>query len=286
MKRKQDSAPMHLLLGALFLLTMGQLLGLAHTARQQETEPGSPSETVQVVTGTVIRQEVPIPGSGAGLVALKEDGTLVSAGELLFQEDSRGADSRRVTARAEEYAELSLPRRREKVAELLESTGSSLSDTKAEELTALLLGENETSEWNPGPEPEACIKAPAAGLFSSHTDGLELVLTPGEPWPRISLPMGTGEETVGKIVLTDVWYFAAELSFCPEPEEPVTVQVLTEEPFFVKFTPERTEPAGDRWRVLFRCQEGCGAVINCRNLSVIFSSEWQFRGGNFPGNLI
>ncbi|MDD6024502.1 MAG: hypothetical protein PUC06_09750 [Oscillospiraceae bacterium] len=284
MKRKQDSAPMHLLLGALFLLTIGQLLGLVYRAPQQEPETSKPSEAVQVVTGTVIRQEIPISGSREGLVPLKEDGTLVSAGELLFQEDVRGADSRWVTARAGEYAEMSLPRRREKVAELLEATDSGLSGREAEELTALLLGENETSEWNPGQEPETVIKAPAAGLFSSHTDGLELMLTPGEPWPVISLPMDSGEETVGKIVLTDVWYFAAELPFCPE--ESVTVQVLTEEPFFVKFTPERTEPAGDRWRVLFRCQEGCGAVINYRNLSVIFSSERQFRGGNFPGNLI
>lgn len=272
MKGKQNSAPVHLLLGALFLLTVGQLMGLVSMTRQEKAETVEPPEPVQLVTGTVIRREIPISGSREGFVACKEEGTLVSAGEVLFQADSRGADSRWVTLRGAEYAALPLPRRRQLMRELLVDRDSRLSVTEAEELTALLLAENETSEWNPGPKPEENIKAPAAGLFSSHTDGLEQVLTPEDPWPRLSLPMEPEAETVGKIVLSEMWYFAAELSICPEPEETVAVEVLTEEPFVTEFTVERTESAGDLWRVLYRCEESCEKILGCRNLSVIFSS--------------
>ncbi len=262
---------MGILMGlALLALGLGQALGILLSPLPEE--PVTEEEAPILLTGTVIRQEIPVYAPHPDFWVPVVESQRVTAGQtLMITAAARDAlRQQSLWARVDELREMALPLRREML-------HKALRQEDGEEFMALVLSEGESSIPPSAPTAMETVRAPEGGFFIPVTDGLEGVLTPENP--RVSLPLApTGETAVGRLITGEGWYFYAGTDLPLSPGDTVQAQLLSGVFQKAELTVSRRE--GEK--VLFFCEKGAESLGNLRFLSVKILWEPEIWGGNFP----
>lgn len=266
---KQKLIP--ILLGiALLALGLGQALGLLLSPLPENTQPAEDSATV--LTGTVLRQEIPVYAPHPDFWVPVVDAGRVTAGQtLMITAAARDALHKQgLAARVEELRQVALPLRREMLHEALrEGDGT--------EFMALVLSEGDSAMAPSGPLSMETVRAAEGGFFIPVADGLEGVLSPENP--QVSLPLAPVEETaVGRLITSEGWYFFGQTELPLSPGDRVEAELLSG--VFRRQTLEVEWREGEK--VLFFCEKGAESLGNLRFLSVKILWEPEIWGGNFP----
>ena len=261
---------MGILIGlSILALGLGQALGLFLTPRESETV--ATEETVTILTGTVIRQEVTVYAPRPDFWVPVVENQRVTAGQtLMITAAARDALSeQRLWAQVEELREIALPLRREMLHEALR-------EGDQEEFMALVLSEGPSSGDISASAPMDTVQAPEGGFFIPVTDGMEEVLTPESP--LVSLPLAPREETaVGRLITGEGWYLFARTELPLAPGQTVTAELLSG----VFREAELTVVEREGEKVLLFCEKGAEILGNLRFLSVKILWEPEIWGGNF-----
>ena len=234
---------------ALGLLGLGQALGTMLEERRN-VPPAEEASEVRLMTGTVVRSEVPVYLPDSRDWVLQRDNCRVSPGQSLY---CLGREQRQTDA-VEEASPVALRQRiHETVARINEGQST------PEELRNLMTGREETVSYEVTDRVEAAV----GGWFVARADGLEEVLTPD--WQGQLLPSAEKDPLlVGRIITSETWYFRVMGSYGFAPGEEVKVLLLSGA---FREALLQVEDAGAGW-VLFSCEEGVEYVAGLRQLWV------------------
>lgn len=287
---RRQKTLLHWMFVAMGALLLGQVFSMA-SQRPRETVAavlytgGDPIR----VAGTVIRQEtaLTIPDGGSWTVVV-DSGEKVAAGQTLaVREQPAAAENAarrvRVLRVGISAATQPLPVQHEALHTAIAALNAGDAAARleqAEQITGLLSAgagaevletELEQAEqrlrlWSEsGGET---MQASEAGIFAAAADGLEGVLTPETPEAAISLPVGTGLKTAGRIITGDTWYYRVELPFVPEEGQALRMELMNGIFEEAEMTVESVTVTPQGSQVLLSCGEYGAAVAELRTLTV------------------
>lgn len=257
-------AVLTVLSAAMLLLGLSQATGTMLRTRASEPVPAAQTREARFITGTVIRRETVIPGSSDGWIRLKENGEKVAVGEaLLRQADESPTVEQQILSQARALEELSLPRRRELLRELISGEG----ELDGIMLAALMRCEAQLPEWTePAAEGEVLIRAEESGLFSSFTDGMEYLCP--ENWTERKMLPPADRDAMGKIVSGERWYLAFFSEEAMEPGDRLTAELLCGVFQTAALTVEECVPAAGGWQVLVGCDTALEQMTGIRRMTI------------------
>ena len=275
------------MLAALGALLLGQVLSLV-VQRPPETATAELyyGEAPIRLTGTVIRQETVLAAPDAGAwTAAVSSGEKVAAGQTLFvrqrpAEQEQAARQVRILQAGLSAAKQPVAVQRETLHEtiaLLNTAQASGRQDLSEQLTGLVMEEEKTldtaldqaeRQLRSWPETAGQTgKAPVSGIFTATADGLETVLTPQTPQALVMLPVRDTEDTAGRIITGDTWYYRVELPQAPAVGQTLTLELLGGIFQEAEMTVESAVPTARGSRVLLSCRQYLAEVAQCRTLS-------------------
>lgn len=144
-------------------------------------------------------------------------------------------------------------------------------------------------------EVENAVVAPEPGYFAKTVDGLETVLTPetmeeltvDEFVSYINAPASVGDDSLGRLVTSHIWYFAAVVSaseadnFREGRKVELDFGLVGQAPFIARVHRVIDEISGARAIVVFECDVMSEALIGLRAHNVTINLS-EMSGYKFP----